>query len=107
MKPVRFFGRAREALAAFPESVRRRAGHELFLVQVGRTPTDFKSMPSVGTGVQEIRIRDEAGAFRIAYVAKMQDAAYVLHAFQKKSRRTSPLDIELGTLRYRSIGVRK
>lgn len=76
-----FIGTARKELAAFPESARRCAGHELFMVQVGREPTDFEPIPSVGPGAYEIRVRDEAGAFRVIYVAKFEHTVYVLHAF--------------------------
>jgi phage-related protein len=104
MKPACFVGTAREDLAAFPESARRRAGYELFMVQVGRDPTDFKPAPSVGPGAYEIRVRDEAGAFRVIYVAKFEHAVYVLHAFQKKTRQTSAAGITLAARRYKLIG---
>lgn len=104
MKAARFVGTARKDLAAFPESARRRAGYELFMVQVGREPADFKPMPSVGRGAYEIRVRDDAGAFRVIYVAKFEDAIYVLHAFQKKTRQTPQADIELAASRYKMIG---
>jgi len=64
MKPTSSLGTAREDLAAFPESARRRAGYELFMVQVGREPADFKPISSVGPDAYEIRVRDDAGAFR-------------------------------------------
>ena len=104
MKEARFVGTAREDLAAFPESARRRAGYELFMVQVGREPADFKSLAAVGPGAYEIRVRDEAGVFRVVYVAKFEHAVYVLHAFQKKTRKTSRADIELAARRYKFIG---
>lgn len=104
MKVAYFVGAAREELAAFPASARRRAGYELFLVQVGREPPDFKPMPSVGPGAYEIRVRDEAGAFRVIYVAKFEHAVYVLHAFQKKTQKTPQSDIELAARRYKLIG---
>lgn len=104
MKVAYFVGTAREELAAFPESARRRAGYELFMVQVGREPADFKPMPSVGPGAYEIRVRDEAGTFRVIYVAKFESAVYVLHAFQKKSQKTPHADIELAARRYKLIG---
>jgi phage-related protein len=107
MKPVRFAGSAREDLAAFPEQARRTAGYELFLLQVGREPSDFKPMPDVGPGVQEIRVRDPAGTFRVIYVARFDDAVYVLHAFQKKTAKTSRLDLEVARRRYRLIGVKQ
>ena len=101
MKPARFIGSAKDDPAAFPKSARTRAGHELFMVQVGRDPDDWKAMPTVGSGVREIRVRDEAGAFRVIYVARFEDAVYVLHAFQKKTRQTSRADLELARARYR------
>lgn len=100
MKSVRFIGSAKDDLTAFPKSARTRAGHELFMVQVGRDPDDWKPMSTVGPGACEIRVRDEAGAFRVIYVARFRDAVYVLHAFQKKSRKTSRIDLELARRRY-------
>jgi len=60
-------------------------------------------MPTVGLGVKEIRIRDEAGAFRVLYVAKFEDAVYALHCFQKKTQQTRQQDIELAAKRYREL----
>ncbi len=69
MKPVRFMGSAKDDLSAFPRSARTRAGHELFMVQVGREPDDWRSMPAIGPGACEIRVAGVAGAFRVIYVA--------------------------------------
>jgi phage-related protein len=74
MKLVRFIGSAKNDLSAFPTSARIRAGHELFMVQVGRDPDDWKPISTVGPGASEIRVRDEIGAFRVIYVAKFGDA---------------------------------
>jgi phage-related protein len=104
MKAAYFVGTARKDLAAFLESARRRAGYELFMVQVGREPADFKPMPSVGPGAYELRIRDEGGTFRVIYVARFAHAVYVLHTFQKKTRRTPQTDITLAARRYKTIG---
>lgn len=101
MKPVRFVGSARTDLAAFPKFARTRAGYELFAVQVGRNPANWKPMTSVGPGACEIRVRDPTGAYRLIYVAKLADAVYVLHAFQKKTQKTGRADIELAAQRYR------
>ena len=60
-------------------------------------------MNTVGRGVREIRIRDAAGAFRVLYVAKFDDAVYVLHCFQKKTQKTSKADLNLATQRYRDL----
>lgn len=101
MRPLRFLGTAKHDLSAFPEAAKTRAGYELFMVQVGREPDDWKPMPTVGPGACEIRVRDKAGAFRVMYVAKFRSAVYVLHAFQKKSQKTGRTDIELARARYR------
>src|SRR5436309_7651157 len=101
-RPVYFAGTARQDLRAFPERARRHAGHELDLIQQGLEPADFKPMPTVGAGVYELRIRAE-GAFRVIYVAKFAEGVHVLHAFQKKTQRTSTFDIEIAARRYREV----
>lgn len=59
-------------------------------------------MPSVGLGVNEIRVR-KAGAFRVLYLAKFWEAIYVLHAFQKKSPKTSRADVDVGRGRFKAL----
>ena len=60
-------------------------------------------MNTVGRGVREIRIRDTAGASRVMYVAKFDDAVYVLHCFQKKTQKTSKADLNLTVQRYQDL----
>ena len=60
-------------------------------------------MSSIGPGINEIRIRDEGGAFRVIYVAKLEDAIYVLHAFQKKDQRTRKTDPDLAKARWQLL----
>ena len=60
-------------------------------------------MPDVGMGVEEIRILDESGIFRVIYTAKLANAVYVLHAFQKKTRKTSKRDLEIARLRLKQL----
>ena len=103
MKAVRFRGSALDDLRAFPELARREAGYQLDRVQNGQAPTDWKPMPTVGEGAQEIRIRDESGVFRVLYVAKFTDAIYVLHCFQKKTQKTSKMDLDLAARRYKDL----
>ena len=81
-----FLGDSLDRLRDFPEDARSEAGHQLSEVQHGNDPDDWKPMKTVGPGVREIRIRDEAGAFRVIYLATLPDAVLVLHAFQKKSK---------------------
>ena len=72
-------------------------------IQQGLEPNDWKPMTSVGPGVREIRIRDEAGAFRVLYVANIESAIYVLHAFQKKTQQTAKRDLDLAERRLKEI----
>jgi phage-related protein len=102
-KPVEFRGSALEDLRAFPEAARREAGYQLDQVQHGHEPDEWKPMNTVGQGVREIRIRDAAGAFRVMYVAKFDNAVYVLHCFQKKTQKTSKADLNLAAQRYREL----
>jgi phage-related protein len=60
-------------------------------------------MATVGSGVKELRIREEAGAFRVIYLAKQAEAVYVLHCFQKKTEQTSEKDIQLARKRYKDL----
>ena len=60
-------------------------------------------MPSIGSGVVELRIWDEAGTFRVVYVAKLADAVYVLHCFQKKTQQTAKRDFELAQNRLKEL----
>jgi phage-related protein len=103
MKELKFRGSALSDLRAFPDLARREAGVQLDLVQRGQEPTDWKPMVSVGRGVQEIRIGDQAGAFRVIYVARFADAVYVLHCFQKKTEKTSKPDLDLAAKRYADL----
>ena len=103
MKPLRFLGSSRRDLQEFPAVARREAGFQLGHVQWGVNPDDWKPMKTIGLGVREIRIRDQAGAFRVIYVATFADAVYVLHAFQKKTQTTSLQDIRLAVSRFREL----
>ena len=82
---------------------RSEAGYQLDRVQHGLDPVDFKPMASIGKGVWEIRISDEAGQFRVIYIAKLKDAVFVLHCFQKKSQKTPLKDLDLASKRLREL----
>lgn len=103
MKPVRFLGDSLKAIREFPKDARQDAGYQLEQVQAGKAPADSKPMPSIGRGVEEIRIWDEAGTFRVIYTARLEDAVYVLHAFQKKAQATSQRDIETARRRLTEL----
>jgi phage-related protein len=106
MKHVVFLGDSLEQIRAFPARPRRDAGFQLDRVQRGLDPDDWKPMAVVGSGVREIRVRDTTGAYRVIYIASFADAIYVLHAFHKKTQRTSPRDITLAQLRFRNLKQR-
>jgi len=103
LKPVHFVGASREDIRRFPEDVRETAGVQLFKVQQGREPDDWKPMPTIGSGVQEIRIREEGSAYRVLFVAKFEEAVYVLHLFQKRSQKTALSDLDLARTRYAAL----
>lgn len=102
-KPVEFRGSSLDDLRAFPQIARRQAGFQIDRVQQGLEPDDWKPMTTIGPGVQEIRVRDATGTFRVIHVAKFAQAVYVLHCFQKKTEKTSKTDIELAARRYRDL----
>jgi phage-related protein len=72
-------------------------------VQRGKQPADFKPMPSIGKGVEEIRVWDNSGTYRIIYTARLTDAVYVLHAFQKKTQTTSRQDVDIAKERFAQL----
>jgi phage-related protein len=92
-----------ERLREFPEDARHDAGYQLELVQRGQQPDDFKPMPTIGTGVEEIRVRDDSGIYRVIYTARLADAVYVLHAFQKKTQATSKRDLDMAKERFAKL----
>jgi phage-related protein len=100
MKPVRFLGDSLKRLREFPAVAKQDTGYQLDKIQKGQQPDDFKPMPSIGKGVEEIRVRDETGIYRTIYTARNADAVYVLHAFQKKTQTTSKSDIDIAKERY-------
>jgi phage-related protein len=103
MKPLIFMGSSLDDLRNFPDEARKAAGFELYFVQGGLEPSDSKPMANIGRGVREIRI-NVLGEWRIIYVAKFEEAVYVLHSFQKKTQKTSYHDIELARKRFKQIG---
>ena len=103
MKPVRFLGDSLKCLREFPEDARQDVGYQLDKVQRGHQPDDFKPMPSIGRGVEELRVWDESGTYRVVYTARVAEAVYVLHAFQKKTQATSQRDVDVAKARYTEL----
>lgn len=101
-KPLQWLGSSRADVREFPRDARRLAGFQLRRVQQGLDPTDWKAMPVIGPGVREIRIHT-ALEHRVLYVAKFAEAVYVLHAFDKRSRKTAKRDVELARQRWQAL----
>ena len=72
-------------------------------VQAGLDPMDWKPFDEVGAGTREVRIGDAKGIYRVMYVAKFEEAVYVLHCFQKKTQSTRRQDMEIAAMRYRAV----
>ena len=102
-KEIRWVGSSYDDLLAFPAEPRRTAGFQLGKVQAGLEPDDFKPFNDVGAGAREIRIREADGIYRVMYVAKFEEAVYVLHCFQKKTQTTSKQDKSIAEARYRAV----
>lgn len=103
MRLLRFLGDSLKCLRDFPEDARHDVGYQLEKVQRGQQPNDFKPMAAIGRGVEEIRIVEDSGAYRVIYVARCSDAVYVLHAFQKKTQATSKRDIDTAKRRFAQL----
>ena len=101
-KPLIWVGDSRDAIRGFPDDARQIAGFQLWRLQRGLAPNDWRPMPSVGQGVQEIRIHTGA-EHRVFYVAKFAEAVYVLHAFEKRTRRTPKHELDLARRRLRLL----
>ena len=102
-KQIRWVGSAYDDLLAFPKDARKKMGFQLGRLQAGLEPSDWKPFDEVGAGTREIRTRESSGIFRVMYVAKFEEAIYVLHCFQKKSQATSNRDKIIADARYRAL----
>jgi len=104
MKVIIWHGTSKADLIRFPQEVKREAGYQLDKVQHNLDPNNWRPMVAIGQGVKEIRIQEANGQYRVIYVAKFADGLHVLHAFQKKTQKTSKKDIDLAAKRYKEIG---
>jgi phage-related protein len=106
-KPIDWRGSALKDLQAFPDDAKHKAGFQLRKVQKGEQPDDFKPMPDIGAGVNEIIVDVANGWFRVMYVAKFEEALYVLHSFQKKTNKTSQGDKDIAKRRYGAVLIER
>jgi len=101
-KPLCWLGSSLDDVRAFPDDARRETGYELGRVQQGLMPTDWKPMATVGLGAYEIRVHTRL-EHRVFYVAKFEEAIYVLHAFEKRTRQTPQGEIALAKKRLAEL----
>lgn len=99
-------GDSREALQSFPDGVRHNLGFQLWQLQQGEKPTDYRPLPSIGTGVFELRDQDERAWYRVVYLSRINDVIYVLHCFEKKSREMPRRDFETAKRRFKAVKAR-
>jgi phage-related protein len=102
VKPVEWLGSSRRDIQSFPSDARQVAGFQLYRVQQGLEPNDWKPLPNVGAGVKEIRIHTGL-EHRVLCTANLADAVYVLHVFQKKARKTPKQDLDTARKRFRAL----
>lgn len=102
-KSISWVGTTYDDLLGLPAGALQDAGFQLSKVQRGLEPEDWKSFDEIGAGTREIRVRDSSGAYRIVYVAKFEEAVYVLHCFMKKTQVTSLQDRRIAETRYRAV----
>jgi phage-related protein len=103
---VAWEGDSREVLQNFPENARQNFGFELWQLQQGERPSDYRPLPSVGTGVFELRDQDERAWYRVVYLSRINDVIYVLHCFEKKSREMPRRDFEKAKQRLQAVRAR-
>lgn len=107
MKNLSFVGDSLKQIRSFAPDAMQDVGFQLHKVQSGEQPDDFKPMPSIGPGVEELRVWDESGTYRVVYTARFQETVFVLHAFQKKTEQTAQSDIDLAKSRYKQVKERQ
>ena len=104
---LHFEGDSLEVLSGFPDGVKRSLGFSLRQLQIGREPTSqIRSMSSIGPGVYELKEADERAWYRVIYLSRIENTIYVLHCFEKESRKTDRRDIELARQRLKLVRQR-
>jgi phage-related protein len=99
-------GDSRGVLKSFPEEVVQNFGFELWQLQQGQRPRDYRPLPTVGSGVFELRDQDARGWYRVIYLSRIDDVIYVLHCFEKKSREMPAKDFQKSRQRLSAVKAR-
>jgi phage-related protein len=101
---IRWVGDAKEVLSAFPQEIKSVLGYSLRRLQKGLLPDcDARRMESIGKGVWELKASNDRTWYRLIYLTRIGDAFYVLHAFEKSSRKTDRRDLDIARSRLKSI----
>lgn len=104
---LHFEGDSLEVLSGFPDDIKRSLGFSLRQLQIGReAPSETRSMSSIGAGVYELKESDERAWYRAIFLSKIGNVIYVLHCFEKASRKTDRRDIETARRRFKLVGQR-
>jgi len=99
-------GDSREILQSFPEAARKNLGFDLWRLQQGEQPSDYRPVPSIGAGVFELRDQDQRAWYRVVYLSRTKDVIYVLHCFEKKSRKMPRRELETAKQRLKNVRAR-
>ena len=103
LRPLVWLGDSKRNIQGFPKGAQKLLGDELQLIQFGAMPRDAKPFKGVGTGVLELALRYASDAYRVRTAVQLGRRIYVLHSFQKKSKRgiaTPKRDVDLIRKRY-------
>ena len=104
---LHFEGDSLEVLSRFPDDVKRSLGFSFRQPQIGREPTSStRNMSSIGAGVYELKEADERAWYRVIYLSKIGNTIYVLHCFEKGSRKTDRRDIAIASQRHKLVRQR-
>ena len=103
---VAWEGDSLEMVRSFPKPIREELGLDIRRLQQGQKPYDSRPMRSIGRGVYELRQRDDKGWYRLIYLTKLRDTYYMLHAFTKKSAKTSRNDLATASARLKNVRAR-
>lgn len=99
-------GNSLEVVRAFPKPVREDLGADIRRLQIGVKPLNSRPMPSIGKRVYELRQMDDKGWYRVIYLGKVSNRLHMLHAFVKKSAKTSSNDLRVATTRLKAVNAR-
>ena len=104
LRPVVWLGNSKRNILEFPKEVQKLIGDELQLIQLGGMPKDAKPFKGVGSGVIEIALKYDKEAYRCVQAVQLGQKIYVLHAFQKKSKKgiaTPQKEVDIIKQRYK------